>query len=231
MAERLEGLAVANPPDQAESLWRPFRRRARRTRRPARVDMRCRKPCRFARRRLLGWNVRFTSRCLLDHRASRGWRRCGNPSDETPPAPGSPPGWAYGRPIARHATRLVGGAREARTATTTAATSRRVAAIWHEKTHSEQDLFAPERCPVRDRPQGATVAEQTGRRPSPLKSAERLCWAGHPSEGSQPTFSTVVDSVVDVIVSGRRSGWWTERTSCGQPVRRSSVSRSPKPSG
>jgi hypothetical protein len=51
--------------DQADRRWRPLSRRARRTRRPALVDMRCRKPWRLARRRLFGWNVRFTS-CLLD---------------------------------------------------------------------------------------------------------------------------------------------------------------------
>lgn len=39
---------------QAERRWRPLSRRARRMARPARVDMRCRKPCRFARFRLLG---------------------------------------------------------------------------------------------------------------------------------------------------------------------------------
>jgi len=38
---------------------RPFRRRAARTARPARVRMRSRNPCVFARRRLFGWNVRL----------------------------------------------------------------------------------------------------------------------------------------------------------------------------
>ena len=38
---------------------RPLRRRAARTARPARVRMRSRKPCVFARRRLFGWNVRL----------------------------------------------------------------------------------------------------------------------------------------------------------------------------
>jgi len=46
--------------DQALSRWRPLRRRAFTMPRPALVDMRCRKPCLRARRRLLGWNVRFT---------------------------------------------------------------------------------------------------------------------------------------------------------------------------
>ena len=40
---------------QADSLARPLRRRAARMARPARVDMRRRKPCVFERRRLLGW--------------------------------------------------------------------------------------------------------------------------------------------------------------------------------
>ncbi len=45
---------------------RPLRRRAPRMARPARVRMRSRKPCVFARRRLFGWNVRLltgNSRC------------------------------------------------------------------------------------------------------------------------------------------------------------------------
>ena len=45
--------------DQALSWSRPLRLRAARTARPARVRMRSRKPCVFARRRLFGWNVRL----------------------------------------------------------------------------------------------------------------------------------------------------------------------------
>ena len=45
---------------QADSLARPRRRRLRTISRPARVRMRARKPCLRARRRLLGWKVRFT---------------------------------------------------------------------------------------------------------------------------------------------------------------------------
>src|SRR5580693_6962926 len=41
---------------------RPLRRRAARTARPARVRMRSRNPCVFARRRLFGWNVRLLTR-------------------------------------------------------------------------------------------------------------------------------------------------------------------------
>ncbi len=44
---------------QAESFARPRRRRAFKMAWPARVDMRCRKPCFRARLRLFGWNVRF----------------------------------------------------------------------------------------------------------------------------------------------------------------------------
>ena len=56
----LERAAITNSPDQADRRRRPLSRRDRRTLRPARVDMRERKPCFFARRRTLGWNVRFT---------------------------------------------------------------------------------------------------------------------------------------------------------------------------
>jgi hypothetical protein len=45
--------------DQALSFSRPLCLRAARTARPARVRMRSRKPCVFARRRLFGWNVRL----------------------------------------------------------------------------------------------------------------------------------------------------------------------------
>lgn len=44
---------------QAESSVRPLRRRAERMDRPARVRIRRRKPCVFARRRLFGWKVRL----------------------------------------------------------------------------------------------------------------------------------------------------------------------------
>ena len=52
--------------DQTLTRARPLRRRAASTARPARVRMRSRKPCVFARRRLFGWNVRLlteNSRC------------------------------------------------------------------------------------------------------------------------------------------------------------------------
>ncbi len=47
------------PGSQAESFSRPLRRRPARIARPARVDIRRRKPCVRARRRLLGWKVRL----------------------------------------------------------------------------------------------------------------------------------------------------------------------------
>jgi hypothetical protein len=49
---------------QAESRERPLARRAERIARPARVRMRSRNPCVFARRRLLGWKVRLLTRRL-----------------------------------------------------------------------------------------------------------------------------------------------------------------------
>ena len=58
-AERGKSCPVAHTPDQAESRWRPFSRRAFRMARPARVRMRRRNPWVLARRRLLGWNVRL----------------------------------------------------------------------------------------------------------------------------------------------------------------------------
>ena len=45
---------------QAEMRLRPLARRRLSTRRPALVDIRFRNPCRRARFKLLGWNVRFT---------------------------------------------------------------------------------------------------------------------------------------------------------------------------
>ncbi len=50
---------------QADSLARPLRRRAARMARPARVDMRRRKPCVLERRRLLGWKVRLVVTAIL----------------------------------------------------------------------------------------------------------------------------------------------------------------------
>ena len=48
-------------PSYAERRARPLPRRLARMERPARVRIRKRKPCVLARRRLLGWKVRFTS--------------------------------------------------------------------------------------------------------------------------------------------------------------------------
>lgn len=55
-----EGCPVTEGTNQADSLDRPRRRRPARIARPARLDMRCRKPWRLARFRTFGWNVRFT---------------------------------------------------------------------------------------------------------------------------------------------------------------------------
>ena len=60
--KRPKRLPVGDAPDQADSRVRPLARRALMIARPARVDMRCRNPCRLARRRLFGWNGRFTHR-------------------------------------------------------------------------------------------------------------------------------------------------------------------------
>ncbi len=68
--QRLKGRPVPNAPDQADRRWRPFRRRARTTARPPRSDMRCRNPWRLARRRLFGWNVRFTAASSVPDRRS-----------------------------------------------------------------------------------------------------------------------------------------------------------------
>lgn len=59
-----EKLPAFDSPDQADSRARPLSLRDFRMARPARVDIRFRKPCFFARLRLLGWNVRFTHRLL-----------------------------------------------------------------------------------------------------------------------------------------------------------------------
>ncbi len=69
------------PQGQTLIRARPLRRRAARIARPARVRMRSRNPCVFARRRLFGWNVRlltwdsrWTERGRRGHRASHAGR-------------------------------------------------------------------------------------------------------------------------------------------------------------
>ena len=57
--EAFERVALADPVRQADRRARPLARRFLSTARPARVLIRARKPCLRARRRLLGWNVRF----------------------------------------------------------------------------------------------------------------------------------------------------------------------------
>jgi hypothetical protein len=77
----VEVLATANTSDRlagqltyALIRWRPLRRRDFSTARPALVDIRARKPCFLARRRVLGWKVRFT--CSAFH-CGRWGRRMG----------------------------------------------------------------------------------------------------------------------------------------------------------
>jgi hypothetical protein len=64
--EAFERVALADPVRQAERRARPLARRFLSTARPARVLIRARKPCLRARRRLLGWNVRFNADLLDD---------------------------------------------------------------------------------------------------------------------------------------------------------------------
>ena len=59
------GQHVGPPCSQADRRVRPLPRRAARMARPARVRMRVLKPCVRARRRLLGWKVRFDMSWLL----------------------------------------------------------------------------------------------------------------------------------------------------------------------
>ena len=56
---RIKNSAIRDSRDQAVSLWRPLRRRLFTISRPARVDIRERKPCFLARFRTFGWYVRF----------------------------------------------------------------------------------------------------------------------------------------------------------------------------
>ena len=53
-SQRVERAAATNSRDQADSFCLPLRRRALTMERPARSDIRLRKPCFFARRRLFG---------------------------------------------------------------------------------------------------------------------------------------------------------------------------------
>ena len=59
--EPIECRRAAYPPDQADNLRRPRRRRAFTTALPPRLLIRFRNPCRLARRRTFGWYVRFTT--------------------------------------------------------------------------------------------------------------------------------------------------------------------------
>jgi hypothetical protein len=187
LAERVEGPAVADSPDQADSRCRPFKRRALKTRRPARVDMRCRKPCRLARRRLLGWNVRFTS-CLLDHRASLGWRRCGNPSGETLRHMGRHPA---ARPedhprVSRRDSPMLVARVEPWSREGQPGSARSPAGPL--ETLTDQLIHGRHPYPVRDRPQGATVADRTESTRSPLGAAGRSQQGWLPDKRRRPRF-------------------------------------------
>jgi hypothetical protein len=57
---------------QADSRARPFSRRALMIARPARVLMRARNPCLRARRRVLGWKVRFKAAPKIHGWATNG---------------------------------------------------------------------------------------------------------------------------------------------------------------
>jgi hypothetical protein len=71
LEERLEigasgqSLTARESAGQTVSRFRPFARRRFNTFRPPFVFMRSRKPCVFARRRRLGWNVRFIEQVSL----------------------------------------------------------------------------------------------------------------------------------------------------------------------
>lgn len=92
--EAAERVTTADPVDQADRRWRPLRRRFLMIALPARVDMRCRKPCLRTRRRLLGWNVRFTS--TPRNRGEPSVARTAPPLDafgsRAPRSPGRTPG-------------------------------------------------------------------------------------------------------------------------------------------
>lgn len=95
-AEFVEGGPIADAPDQADSRLRPLRRRAFSTARPARSAMRWRNPWRLARRRVLGWKVRFTEWPPRAHGTCRGrhprprepWQ--GTIVERTPTSPNRP---------------------------------------------------------------------------------------------------------------------------------------------
>jgi hypothetical protein len=63
-----KSLSSGEPAGQTVSRFRPFARRRFNTFRPPLVFMRSRNPCVFARRRRLGWNVRFIEQVSLSDR-------------------------------------------------------------------------------------------------------------------------------------------------------------------
>lgn len=79
---------------QAESFSRPLRRRPARMARPARVDMRSRKPWTRARRRLFGWKVRLLTMLSVRRSIRAGGARMPAPEE-----------WTHGDTGAHRATR------------------------------------------------------------------------------------------------------------------------------
>ena len=91
------------PTAQADSRWRPFRRRLFRMARPWRVRLRCRNPCLRFLRRLFGWYVRFIRdslyrttrvRCPVRGLRQPGQGRIRRHFLEVPPDYEPPPGFA-----------------------------------------------------------------------------------------------------------------------------------------
>jgi hypothetical protein len=74
--------AVGDRADHAERRRRPLARRAFSTARPLRVAIRWRNPCLRERRRLFGWNVRFTH--ASSAQAGSVGRRQGRPVPDEP---------------------------------------------------------------------------------------------------------------------------------------------------
>jgi hypothetical protein len=87
--------------DQALSRSRPLCLRAARTARPARVRMRSRKPCVFARRRLFGWNVRLLTGTPGKGSCLRARQRQACGSRNPPRLPSARPPFARRAPLPR----------------------------------------------------------------------------------------------------------------------------------
>ena len=96
--------------DQTLTRARPLRRRAASTARPARVRMRSRKPCVFARRRLFGWNVRLLTETPDAGKSPQAAANARLPPQHKVSVRCTPPeARAPGTPIARTRDALQGG--------------------------------------------------------------------------------------------------------------------------